>query len=56
MSIRNVALNELPPCLASLTGLNELILSGCNISLTEQSLAVVNGMTRLLTLDLYNNP
>ncbi|OHW40743.1 dermonecrotic toxin domain-containing protein [Pseudomonas sp. 06C 126] len=56
LSIRNVALNELPPCLASLTRLNELILSGCNISLTEQSLAVVNGMTRLLTLDLYNNP
>lgn len=56
LSIRNVALGELPPSLTSMNSLNELILSSCNIRLTAQSQATLNGMTRLLTLDLYNNP
>jgi len=56
LSIHNVRLGELPPCLATMTTLNELILSSCNIRLNEQSLTAINGMTRLLTLDLYNNP
>ena len=56
LNIRNLAVDELPPSLASMNTLNELILSSCNIRLTEQSHAVINNMTRLLTLDLYNNP
>ncbi len=56
LNIRNLAVDELPPSLAWMNTLNELILSSCNIRLTEQSHAVINNMTRLLTLDLYNNP
>lgn len=56
LNIRNITLDELPPSLASMNTLNELILSSCNIRLTAQSQATINGMTSLLTLDLYNNP
>lgn len=56
LSIHNIALSELPPCLASINSLNELILSNCNIRLTEQSQAAISAMTNLLTLDLYKNP
>ncbi|MBN0979988.1 hypothetical protein JTY93_19705 [Pseudomonas hygromyciniae] len=56
LSLRNLDLGELPPCLASVNSLNELILNNCNIRLTEHSQATISAMTNLLTLDLYNNP
>lgn len=56
LSIRDLRLGELPASIASQSHLNELVLSNCNITLTPSSQATINGMSRLLTLDLYNNP
>lgn len=56
LSIRDLRLGELPASISSQSHLNELILNNCNITLTPSSQATINGMNRLLTLDLYNNP
>lgn len=56
LNVRNIVLGVLPPRLASMPRLNELVLSDCNISLTPQSQATLSNMTELVTLDLFNNP
>ncbi|WP_315336499.1 dermonecrotic toxin domain-containing protein [Pseudomonas grimontii] len=54
--IRKVALQEFPGAVASMPHFNELILSDCNLALTTEDQMTLSRMTRLITLDLYNNP
>ena len=56
LNVRNIALGTLPPRLASMPRLNELVLSDCNITLTAQSQAALSNMNELVALDLFNNP
>ncbi|AZF54597.1 hypothetical protein C4J85_4139 [Pseudomonas sp. R4-34-07] len=56
LTISKFSLGRLAPSIARLPDLNTLILSDCNIILSEESRAALGGMTRLVTLDLYNNP
>jgi len=56
LSIKQFALGHLPPSIPQLPNLTALVLNTCNITLTEESQAALSGMTRLMTLDLHNNP
>lgn len=56
LAIRNVRLGTVPATLSTLPNLNELVLSQCNIALTDESATALAALSRLRTLDLYNNP
>jgi Leucine-rich repeat (LRR) protein len=56
LNISQFYLGGLAPSIAQLSSLDALILSDCNITLTEETRVSLGSMTRLTTLDLYNNP
>ncbi|AZF33509.1 hypothetical protein C4J89_4061 [Pseudomonas sp. R4-35-07] len=56
LNVSRFSLGRLAPSIPQLRHLNALILIVCNITLTEESQAALGGMTRLVALDLYNNP
>lgn len=56
LSISNARLGQLPAAISAMPTLNTLILSDCGITLTPESLSALTSMTRLRTLDLFNNP
>lgn len=56
LNVSQFYLGGLAPSIAQLPSLDALILSDCNITLTEETRVALGSMTRLKTLDLYNNP
>ncbi|SEM38138.1 Leucine Rich Repeat [Pseudomonas sp. ok272] len=56
LAVRDIALEHLPSQILSMPQLNELILSHCAITLSYESRAGISAMSRLVTLDLSNNP
>lgn len=56
LALRNMELRQFPSPIPSLPALNELILNDCQITLTDESLLALNGLTQLRTLDLSSNP
>ncbi|MDT3233387.1 leucine-rich repeat domain-containing protein [Pseudomonas sp. rhizo25] len=56
LELRNIPLGDLPSPIRAMHRLNSLTLSDCNITLNEQSLAHLNAMNGLNSLDLHRNP
>jgi Leucine-rich repeat (LRR) protein len=56
LELRGMPLGVFPDELAMMPHLTELVLDNCNVQLTGQSLAALSSMTRLESLDLFNNP
>lgn len=56
LAVRDMPLNALPAATPGMPHLNELILSNCSITLNARSAQTLSAMTRLRSLDLYNNP
>jgi Leucine-rich repeat (LRR) protein len=56
LDLRDFTLGSLPLTITSQSVLEDLILSDCGIRLSLQSREVLCSLTRLKTLDLYNNP
>ncbi|NVZ93070.1 hypothetical protein HX819_11875 [Pseudomonas sp. D6002] len=56
LELRNMPLGALPVGLETMPNLTSLVLDSCGIQLTEQSLAALSSMSRLESLDLFNNP
>ncbi|MEW5699782.1 dermonecrotic toxin domain-containing protein [Pseudomonas synxantha] len=56
LELRDIPLGDLPSPISSMRRLNSLILSNCNITLTEPSRTRLNAMSSLNSLDLHNNP
>ncbi|PAU52691.1 hypothetical protein BZL43_23885 [Pseudomonas sp. PICF141] len=56
LALRGLRLNRLPQAIEQWPNLNELILSDCAITLTQQSHATLSALDKLVILDLYKNP
>ncbi|MCF4994432.1 hypothetical protein GIW70_08670 [Pseudomonas syringae] len=56
LDLRDFPLDALPPVIARQTMLEALILSDCGIRLSIETREALGSLTRLKTLDLYNNP
>jgi Leucine-rich repeat (LRR) protein len=56
LELRSMPLGVFPEGLETMPNLTELVLDSCDIQLTEQSLARLSSMSRLESLDLFNNP
>ncbi|MFJ2366879.1 dermonecrotic toxin domain-containing protein [Pseudomonas sp. NPDC087697] len=56
LELRNVTLGELPSAISMMPELNELLLSDCGIRLTPDTQTALSSLSKLVTLDLYNNP
>lgn len=56
LELRSMPLGAFPEGLETMPNLTELVLDSCDIQLTEQSLARLSSMSRLESLDMFNNP
>jgi Leucine-rich repeat (LRR) protein len=56
LALRGLRLNRVPEAVEQWPNLNELILSDCAITLTQQSHATLSALDKLVILDLYKNP
>jgi len=56
LELRDLALAEIPRALARMPGLKQLVLSNCGVVLSEEGNATLAALTRMVRLDLYNNP
>lgn len=56
LTLRHLALEGLPENIAAMPNLNELILSDCQLRLNQEAHGRLSALSRLVTLDLYNNP
>ncbi len=56
LEVKGIALDDIPPSVNSQSALTHLILSNCQLRLTEASHARLAAMSRLQTLVLHRNP